>query len=382
MKQRLFIWLFLIILVFGGYQIYNIITTPKTEITIEYNAETNPELIGLRDISFPKTKPVFNLPNPEIILTTKEQELTGYKKYDDFLYSPLVLFMGNNALETDSGFSLTNISSDKSYRKAEKNLHNILIAIEENKTWQDIGIKENIITGKIKLAIPDKSNEIHKDIVKLFAINLVDELTAENLGEVLTRVDKIIEKCEHIEHLETYISNQSMNNTPQIALIAPEYYAINKNTKEYFYSDYTENNKNTFFIPIYFTRTIAINYNLFIKQEVSPTLQKNILDTYSSKKIMKYVGLRPINDIDYTNINRYIKTDVNISNIDSSITEQINLHKTPEPKEEKVEQTKTENQDEENNGLPPIIIALIIICGVLLIGFLIWLFVHMFEYYI
>ena len=384
LKQRIWIWVFLILIVWGSNYLIEIAKTPKVELNIQYDLTENPELSNLRDIKISGTNRNFNVKNTNVILTSTNIEKEGFNKENNFLVSPLILYTGNHAYHENSGFSVFNLNSDGMYRKAEKSLKTILLAMEEGKTWQDIGILDTCLNGKITLTIPDKNSSLFPYVRKLFLVNLEENITEENLEVLLQRVDKLLSKCKMVENVENYLSiSYEQDKFVNEMIIGPEY--LLETAGSCFSSQTSSNTKQTYFVPIYPTKTVAINYNLLIKNDLSEEIKTKIIEKYSSNKFLKETGIRPVyaNTKLEENLSTHARTDVNIVELDTTIEEIVNntkpiIEKIPEKVEEETKNENPEEKEENSDDFMKwfLIILGIILGAVLIIGLIFYLFAN------
>ena len=126
-----------------------------------------------------------------IIFDEMNSSHSGYKENEEYIYSPLVLIANENVLNINSGFNVSDSEKDIFYRKVEKNLFSILEAIEQGKTWQDIGVNAECLEGPVILGVPDIYSYYRKQVKDLFMLNL----TAEDINE---------QNYEELEQRENY----------------------------------------------------------------------------------------------------------------------------------------------------------------------------------
>lgn len=311
LKQRIWVWILVIILTWGTKGVIQLCTTPATYIYISYNVEKDPELSKIKSISKFKTKTNFNIKGekPDIVISSDNENLSGYTKKEAAYMSPLIMYAGNAILFNDSGFVLE--KGNDSYiddNVASKDLKDILMAIEKDKSWQDIGVPENVFSGKVKLAIPKKDNRLYQLVKDLFIVNLED-VYKENTEE---KVNIILDKCEQVDDLSNYIMNMDESNEINkiVPLIAPESYVT------YLNSNVTSSSKKSkYIVPVYFTKTVALKYNWYEKNDLTEKQTNKINKMYSAKNMLMKLGIRPLYEqINLSKLNSHCKEDLIIKN--------------------------------------------------------------------
>ena len=353
-KQRLWIWILFFAIVWGGKYLINWITTPQPEINIQYSIAENPELSDIKNVNVGGIKETYNLKNPQVILTTKDLDNKDFNKNEDIWLSPFVLYTGDHALVDKSGFTVSDLDSSLSYRTAKKDLSIILLAMEKDKTWQDIGIVNTCLEGKIKLHIPDKNSPFYPYVEKLFLMNLNEEVTEENFDILMQRVDKLISKCIQVENVESFINNtKNENKNMKIAVIAPEY--IIANNYSTFNGEHSSSKQKTI-IPVYLTKTTAIKYHLYSKNDLDENISQKIIDKYSSKKILTETGLRPLyQNVNIESLNSHCITDINIYDFSDIIEQKLSTYEhivsdsATTVESETVIEDNTETKEEEDS---------------------------------
>lgn len=177
-------------------------------------------------------------------------EKGGYDKYEDYLYSPIVMFVNSACQDDKSGFIIKNHATYFDLKK-------LLIGLEKNQTFKDIGINKKVAEGSIAISIPDESNESYNEVRKLFLLTLSD---GDKISEKIeNRVDNILEKCrkvfDPIGEMIKITKNKSDHN---LIFIGPEYYVQGDRHE----SVYVFNcNQKTAWYSIYPNKTCNITYS-------------------------------------------------------------------------------------------------------------------------
>ena len=146
--------------------------------------------------------------DPDLIITKSDKKLEGYTKKENFLYIPLIMVANPKFQQSENFFNKID-----SYQY-EKDFRLILKAMEEGKTWRDIGISSTSVVenpkDEVSLIIPneyDKSYQEIKDYI-LLALNDYKEPTEDEITDLLKRTNAILAKCEKVDNIST-LFNQS-----------------------------------------------------------------------------------------------------------------------------------------------------------------------------
>lgn len=385
--SRFFIWILVIGITFGGYNLYKWISTPKTPLYASCTFNNYQELSELQDIKISGYKTEYNKgDNPTLIISKPNENIEGYKEYNKYIYSPMVLYTGNFVLDKDTGFIVSNLDNSQDYRTASKNLTIILEGIENNKTWGEIGINvKELKDKKVSLVIPDKYSQLMPYVKEMFFANLTEnkELSEEEFTNTMNRVNKIINKCTKVEDLKSYLDNAFEKDDISFVAVGPEY-LMNDNS-----SFSAENNE--YVVPVYPQKTTAAYYSLYIADGTEQELIDKIIDKYTGKKLKQEINFRTIYNKDAEHLDRSsryvdniniidipIETNQKISSFISTIQEEDikEQNENIETPEEKTEETETGGL----TGLEIFFIILGCVIGLAVIIFLIWLFYENYWY--
>ena len=191
------------------------------------------------------------------------------------------MYVQNNASSYDDG--LINVKDNYCYKI---DLMTVLDAMEKDKTWQDIGFNEKVVSGDVALCIPNKSCWYYKDIENLFYLTLNGGKTPtdDEMVSLKPRVDALIKQCDKVISIESEIEKEA-NELPDNfrVFIAPE--------SLYMTGEGMGNGYTGYYIPIYFTKTIFISADLYINN--NSDIAKKFIDTIQTKKtFMKDTGWR------------------------------------------------------------------------------------------
>lgn len=322
---RLLVWGLVIsitLLCYGVKKLINWIIAPIPEIYVNYNINNIKDFSSIENVSsINGYEIIYNQTSDAVAIIDKpDLEKENYTEINKSIYSPLVMYVGIKATDVDSGFSVSDTNFSNSNIKVQKNLFNILDAMENNKTWQDIGINSDVLEGTVRLAVPDKYSPYRDQVKDLFMLNLTEkDITSENYNELSLRADDILNKCIQVEDPKSYlVMNKDKENAGKIVLIAPEYIMRfdRDNIFPYNNSNYDKEN---FFVPVYPTKTTAIAYSLYIKNGIDVELKESIINSYNGKIISTKTGFRNAKTNDYSVIGNNIVSSINIQYIDKII---------------------------------------------------------------
>jgi len=251
----------------------------------------------------------------QAIITDKlsdELNISAYDKYPNAFTSPIVLFAPNDALEKSENFSA---GTGNEY-SLSKDFYEILIAMESNKTWTDIGISKNVASGKVSLLIPAKNTPYYPAVVEAIYMTLnqnKDVLTVEDISLLKNRVDKILDKCVKSEDVGKYITRKAEDNNKDLnsLVLGPEF-IISDNTDAYSRSNDGD------WMPIYLRKTSNISLDLYLKKN-NPYME-SLKSIFSNASFAKATGMRTTNR-DYTLSSRLYGFDSAIEIVEIGQTE-------------------------------------------------------------
>lgn len=194
-----------------------------------------------------------------IIKLASNEQITGYKKYSNYIYSPVVLFARNDCLDDKSGFTVYNPTSQYS-STAYKDLYPILTAIEDGKQFADIGISKNVATGPVRITLPAKNSAYYNTVVDVIYATLNDGIPTETQRKELEpRVNKILDACTYVEDISSTICNLYQTDNKDYALfLAPE------NAMSISSSAFNTTNRDAW-MSVYLTKTLNVSYDVFIR---------------------------------------------------------------------------------------------------------------------
>ena len=201
--------------------------------------------------------------NPDIIITDKIDTLDGYTKYENMLYSPLVLYAVQDAGDYPDGF----IKVPNNSQALRVDLYTILTAMENGKNWEDIGMHKSVISGAVTLYIPNEMNSYYSKVVDLFymTFNNGEMPSDERKAELEKKVNNILSKCHKIPDITQGVYEEKENNSKEgKVFIGPEY-LYNRGSNSSFGTGYDDS-----FRPIHFMKTVFLYSDVFVKNADIP----------------------------------------------------------------------------------------------------------------
>lgn len=292
-KAKLKIWITLFVIYilihsFGGYVtafIEGLFKQP-VEYKISIETEGNKSAINNKKIKTSSEKVLlsYSNTNPDIIITRDDEPKDGYDKLEDFLYTPFVL-LSKDGWENDD--SSINHLTENGIHKYTKNIRYILEAIEQNKTWEEIGMTNEDVLGKtdspVTLKIPNKHTEDYQEIKSYIMMVLNDYNPYDNKIELEKRADLILSKCIEVESV-TSLVNSLYGNTKKVdfGMVL---------CKESVIADCSHNDFDIAVINI--IHPVKVSYNLYVKKDSEEKIDivKRLVQT---KKFYSTTGLRNI----------------------------------------------------------------------------------------
>lgn len=401
-KGKFWLWGLIILICFGikfRNPIINTIKAPfeKEHATLTINDDDQRLKNNLIEYStYKKTKFTLVQNNADVIIErASNNTYSGYKKYSNELATPMAMFF-NEKIDYDSnGFIRTMKGSNSSRYVYQKDLKSILEGVRDGKDWSDIGITG--LSGKIDVTVPNENSPYYEDTINYMLVNLYDtDTTDDNKDERLKEVKKIYNKCNVVDDVVSYLSN---NHKYKGVCISPEIYV-----KESSYFNDSSSDCNV--IIAYSTKEYIVKYDVFVKNDIN--LKKDVIDILrTSKSITDDLGLRNTNAtwaiddvystshfIEYVNINdqtnkvKVSAENLQLNNIDTNqkknnkITKETNSENTEDTEKvdestESVDNTESTKEAEDNFGSEDIIFIIIVF---MFIFFIICLIAFFFMY--
>lgn len=313
-KGRLEVWVFVLsiccLISFFIEKIPVWTHTDDISISIDVKSDTDmAEHIINKDINH--FRYVSKTENSDLIIrSSSEEQIEGYRKLSNVLYSPIVMYVNSDMQkysDKDSGFiKLT--ENNSSYNTYRIDLYDVLVAMEKGKEWSSLNINKNIVKGTIRLTIPNKHCSYYEDIVDLFyfTLNNYKVPTEKERAKLKNRVDKIIGKCDTVSDIHQAIIDECKDCKNQKVFIGPEYLCV-RNGKAFL----GNRSYNDSFAPIYFSKHTFVTADIYIKEHTDKTkneivnkFEKNI---YKNEEFMENIGWRIKNStFDVTKIHGYM----------------------------------------------------------------------------
>lgn len=286
-KGRLGVWILTLLIAIGGPWLYKQIPIwLHTDNVVVASELTNIDMLeAMSQEKFGHFKVQTTTETPDVIFSTDNTVRSGYECIENAVTSPLVLYVIQGVDNHKNGF----IQDDNNQYYLRINLRTILEAIEDNATWQDIGINKKVLEGKVTLHIPDANDWCYPKVVELFYLTLNGGVTPteDQRAEMKDRVDAILSRCRKCPSIAQAIADEATNpSDDHKAFLAPEYLFIT--------SKGMGANSTTHFVPVYLTKTVHIAANAYLKTGYTDIdLSHELLKAMqSSKAFMSVTGWR------------------------------------------------------------------------------------------
>lgn len=222
----------------------------------------------------------------DIIISDKMDNVSGYTKIEDKLFSPLVMYIRADIDDHPEG--LIKMGTNSYAFKID--LYTILEAMEKGKEWEDLGFSNKIIKGPVTIYIPNEQASYYSQVVELFYLTLNKGETpdAETRETLKPRVDKLLEKCIKVVDINQAVYDEyKKSSTNHKVFIGPEY--LFRRGAEYSMSRNYEDS----FQPVYFMKTVMLYADIFVKEtEENGNLNKFVQKITEKDKFMSCTGWR------------------------------------------------------------------------------------------
>ena len=186
--------------------------------------------------------------------------MENYTVYEDYLYSPLVMYVRNSIYSNSEGF-INVPGTDYCYKV---DLYSILVAMEQGKTWESLGFSKKVANGAVKLCIPNEQSSYYDEVVDLFYLTLNDGEVPSNkdMDELGPRVVALLEKCDKVTDIVQVVYDEYKNPSDTYkVLIGPEYLYRRGAGSSMSSSD----NSSKTYRPVYFLHTVCLTANVCVK---------------------------------------------------------------------------------------------------------------------
>ena len=200
--------------------------------------------------------------NPDFYFCDSSQEIvkTGYTKYPEALYSPMVLYVRYAVYENSDGFIRLS-PNDNTQSPLQIDLYDILVGMENNKTWKDIGVSTKVVKGNINLVIPNERSSYYNAVVDLFylTLNNLKEPSETEYKALTPRVNALLEKCEKMVDISKgLVSEYDKHSVDYKVFIGPEYLFVRG-------GESTGRSNSDQFNPVYFIKTTYVEMDMYVK---------------------------------------------------------------------------------------------------------------------
>lgn len=252
--------------------------TPVTTVTYDVKSKTdnyiNEYLSGLSIGDNANYSLSYNAYSYEVAFREhSDTVLEGYDKDENFLTSPIVLYVNKTVSNYPDGF----IKVDDVYNM---NLKEVLEGIYNGKTWKEFGASSHVAEGDMTLYVYSGNTEVLNRIKDLFRYTLNNNIVineGEN-AELDKKVNDIISKCVLVDDVSSHLGT----NKKTSIYIGPEYLYLREIDNRKFNGYY--------FIPVYPIKTLSFNLDLYIKSD--NLYNANIYNSLVSNKVVNVLGYR------------------------------------------------------------------------------------------
>ena len=288
LRSRIGIWIMVIILCIGGT--YLIDNVPKwmdtTEINIYSEVEDANVAENILDNRYGDYRVKTTGGEYDIIITNSTEAKTGYTLKENMLYTPMVMYVCGQVDNHENGFIK---EEGHNYRK-KIDLYTVLVAMERNLNWDDIGVQDQVVKDKIILYIPSERSWYYSAVEDLFYLTLNggEMPSDEERTNLKERVDKIIDKCEKVPDVAKAIYDEYSDGSKSgKVFIGPESLFLTGNGMN-------NSGSTNRFVPIYFTKTTFLYANIYLKTNYSGVnIAEDFVKTIQTKKgFMEDIGWR------------------------------------------------------------------------------------------
>ena len=240
------------------------------------------------------------LETADIIVSDKELKGLETKNYKllEKTYSPIICATSNLMLQNETFFKKTEqlVGKSSKYNVVSLSMKNLIQAIIENKTWEELNVNE--FKGEIKLVVPSLSTNggiyvwnVLYDIFKELNPNVSKE-------ELIILTNNFYEKCEISDNIISDFydihNNQIKSKNLYKIWMFPEYYI--SSAKSCFNNRY-----NIALYPIYFDNTYGQEFYIYGKMDNEELI--NLFYENSTNIIPYYLCLR-FDNKDFTEVSQ------------------------------------------------------------------------------
>lgn len=232
--------------------------------------------------------------DPDVLIVTENlTNQANYTKYEDVLYSPIVLY-ARGLYSYDDGL----IRVDGSQYRHRVDLHSILIAIENGKEWWDLGFDKYVANGLVTLYIPSPQSPYYDAVVDLFYMTMNNgKMPDEETREALTpQIDSILEKCRTVADIGQAINDEYSHDTKEHKIFVGPEYLYKRGSASVMG---VGSSSNASFGPIYPQHTVYLTTNVYVKNvDTENNVGRAFIENMKNKpEFMKETGWRVKNSV-------------------------------------------------------------------------------------
>lgn len=299
-KAKFKIWISMILLSAFIFNFSTIMTTldgwmPKGTTTYNVYMDVNEHSLISKFEGYKKSGAILkNVATVEeayaVVANASDKTITGYVKYAEQFYSPIAMFVPYSVYKEGDAPGFKTRSTNSHYY-LEKDLKPLLEALEQEKTWEDIGLVKYFGKGNVDIVIPKTGAENYNTIYEYIKFVLNDySFDNFNNKELNDRTNNVIAKCSRYEDAADYIiaicdAGRKGINT---IVLAPEYIV-----RESYHIGGTSNSSYSYII-CYTPKTTALSYDLFVKEQDTNNSTMTLLKSLRQKKFVSSTGLRNV----------------------------------------------------------------------------------------
>lgn len=303
LKAKVSLWTTVLIILIIASAVINWIkgadfsTIGGIDITADVISENSTDMMNnIADKKMGDYRLSYNSNNPDVIIKDASDEtVPGYIKNENAFYSPMVMFVRNEAYDHQNGFVTVSTKGGISALKID--LRKVLDGMLSDKKWSDIGIDEKIAKGTIKLTIPNERSPYWDEVEALFYMTMNDGKTptAEEKTALKETVEKLLSKCDKIYDIEEVLTSEVDKPSDNYKVfIGPEFLFTAMNYEEMSYSN------NNAYMPAYFYKTVSIYMDVFEKEATNNEIQIQFVESLkATRKLYEYAGFRVTGTTEY-----------------------------------------------------------------------------------
>lgn len=303
-KSRLWIWV-VVILFAGGIKLFPKVISSLPEshtYNVYLDVSDNETRSKATDTSY-VTKSNFNVSysinGSDLIIKDHEEasSIDGYKKYEKCLSSPIVMY----AQDTNSSYSGFRTTNSNETAPVDKDFLVILDAVENGKTYGEIGLGNLKEDEPVKLMIPNRSLPSYHAVEDLFyaALNNGVMPDEQRRAELAERVESLMGKCIQSDSVKTKINEafemKDRKNPKDTLFIDTESICLYSSTAFDPSSQYTDK----VYYPVYTIPSTAVYYDVFIRENLATEQPETkvkdadyIFSQFADSNFADMIGLR------------------------------------------------------------------------------------------